>query len=85
MPVYATALAGIGLISGGIFRNWFKFSIDWHGSIMFVESGGGGSAYNEPSYAYRNYRPEQPYGSSGPHMPGLFATQIAKFNIKMIA
>ncbi|CAG8793723.1 7319_t:CDS:2 [Racocetra persica] len=73
MPVYATALAGIGLISGGIFRNWFSFTKDWRSSVDFIETGGG-SAY-EPSFAFRNYRTDQQYGSSGPHMPEMYGRQ----------
>ncbi|CAG8803135.1 20356_t:CDS:2 [Gigaspora margarita] len=66
MPVYTTALAGIGLIVGGIFRNWFTFSTDWYSSFRFIETGG------EYGSSYRNFRTEEPFGQSGHYMPELY-------------
>ncbi|KAF0430794.1 membrane protein [Gigaspora margarita] len=66
MPVYTTALAGIGLIVGGIFRNWFTFSTDWYSSFRFIETGG------EYGPSYRNFRTEEPFGQSGRYMPELY-------------
>ncbi|CAG8597921.1 16561_t:CDS:2 [Cetraspora pellucida] len=69
LPVYTVSLAGIGLISGGIFRNWFKFSREWYSAFNFVETGGG----NEHDTRYRSYRTDEPFGPSGHYMTELYS------------
>ncbi|CAG8530354.1 10544_t:CDS:2 [Scutellospora calospora] len=71
-PVFIVALAGIGLIGGGIFRNWVTFVIEWYAAYNFVELGG------DDNYGSRNYRLEESYGLSGHHAPEIFDNNVAK-------
>ncbi|CAG8551986.1 23272_t:CDS:2 [Dentiscutata erythropus] len=72
LPVFTTALAGIGLIIGGIFRNWCSFSVEWYASFRFVETGG------EYGSSFRNYRSDEPFGPSGHNFPERYDDSIYK-------